>query len=236
MTKKWYNLLNTLKKGVFVLYRRCSVKKLATVSTLTVVLVACSSAVGYSDYYNINKNTQANLSKEAAPSFIDAMIEYGNNKTMLEKIAAERAAAQLKEQRIKQHQFENKRHIANRIKEIRKYANRTWYVFSGSTPRGWDCSGLVVWFYEGLGKEVPHSASKQGWMKPKVKDPKPGDVVVFRNKGYKNFNHSAIYIGNNKVIHSGFKKGDRTEIISLDSPAFDNAEIRFVRVLDVPLD
>jgi|688.fasta_scaffold00107_123 cell wall-associated NlpC family hydrolase len=236
MTKKWYNLLNTLKKGVFVLYRRCSVKKLATVSTLTVVLVACSSAVGYSDYYNINKNTQTNLSKEAAPSFIDAMIEYGNNKTMLEKIAAERAAAQLKEQRIKQQQFENKRHIAKRIKEIRKYANRTWYVFSGSTPRGWDCSGLVVWFYEGLGKEVPHSASKQGWMKPKVKDPKPGDVVVFRNKGYKNFNHSAIYIGNNKVIHAGFNKGDRTEIISLDSPAFDNAEIRFVRVLDVPLD
>ena len=60
MTKKWYNLLNTLKKGVFVLYRRCSVKKLATVSTLTVVLVACSSAVGYSDQYNTNKNTQIN--------------------------------------------------------------------------------------------------------------------------------------------------------------------------------
>ncbi len=85
MTKKWYNLSNTLKKGVFVLYRRCSVKKLATVSTLTVVLVACSSAVGYSDQYNTNKNTQINLSERVAPSFIDAMIEYGNNKTSLVK-------------------------------------------------------------------------------------------------------------------------------------------------------
>jgi cell wall-associated NlpC family hydrolase len=209
-------------------------KKIATASVLTVILVACSSAVGYSNYYN---NTPASFNQaQPGPSFIDTLVEYKNNQTMLERIAAEKAAKKLKEQRIRQHQFENQRAINNRIKEIRQYADKTWYVFSGSTPRGWDCSGLVVWFYEGLGKPVPHSASKQGWMKPKVKDPKPGDVVVFRNKGYKNFNHSAIYIGNNKIIHAGFKKGDKTEIISLDSSAFANVEIRFVRVLDVPLD
>lgn len=212
-------------------------KKIATVGVLTSVLVACSSAVGYSDNYKINTNTPLELdNKSISFSLIDKIAGIKEHQTKMEEAAALAKAKLAAQQKIRQQQFENQRSINNRIEEIKKYANKTWYVFSGSTPRGWDCSGLVVWFYEGLGREIPHSASKQGWMKPKVLDPKPGDVVVFRNKGYKNFNHSAIYLGDNMIIHAGFGKGDRTEIVSLDSSVFDNTEIRFVRVLDVPLD
>lgn len=212
-------------------------KKIATVGVLTSVLVACSSAVGYSDNYKINTNTPLELdNKSISFSLIDKIAGIKEHQTKMEEAAALAKAKLAAQQKIRQQQFENQRSINNRIEEIKKYANKTWYVFSGSTPRGWDCSGLVVWFYEGLGREIPHSASKQGWMKPKVLDPKPGDVVVFRNKGYKNFNHSAIYLGDNMIIHAGFGKGDRTEIVALDSSVFDNTEIRFVRVLDVPLD
>lgn len=212
-------------------------KRLATVSTFTLILVSCASAVSYSDDHKIINNTPATFS-QASPgsSFIQSIVGMHEHQTMLEEQAAHAAAVKLAKQKIRQQQFKNQRDIEERIVEIKQYSNKTWYVFSGSTPRGWDCSGLVVWFYEGLGKELPHSASKQGWLKPKVEDPKPGDIVVFKNKGYRNFHHSAIYLGDNKVIHAGFGKGDQTEIVSLDSSVFENTEIKFVRILDVPLD
>ena len=47
------------------------------------------------------------------------------------------------------------------IKKLKKYVNKTWYVFSGDTPRGWDCSGLVKWTYDQLGIDLKHSASVQ---------------------------------------------------------------------------
>lgn len=126
----------------------------------------------------------------------------------------------------------NEKVLSDRIDELSKYINKTWYVFSGSTPRGWDCSGLVVWFYGGIGIEIPHSATKQGLMKPKVNNPKPGDIVVTKYINSKGFIHSGIYIGDNKMIHSGFKKGQRTEIIDLDDPAFKGQKHYFVRVIE----
>ena len=209
-------------------------KRLATVSTFTLILVSCASAVSYSDDHKID-NTPAAFS-QALPgsSFIQTIIGVHKKQTMLEEQAARAAAEELQRQKIRQEQFNNQNSIEKRIVDIKQYTGKTWYVFSGSTPKGWDCSGLVVWFYEGLGKEIPHSASKQGWMKPKVDNPRPGDVVVFRHKGYTNYHHSAIYIGDNKVIHAGFGKGDRTEIVSLDDNVFNNTEIKFVRVLELP--
>jgi cell wall-associated NlpC family hydrolase len=211
-------------------------KRLATVSTLTMVLVGCASAVSYSDSHSTKISTPAFSQAMPGSSFIQTIIGMKEHQTMLEHQAAEAAAIKLEKQKIRQQQFENKRSVAERIIDIEQYAGKTWYVFSGSTPKGWDCSGLVVWFYEGLGKELPHSASKQGLLKPKVKDPKPGDVVVFRHQGYKNYHHSGIYIGNNKVIHAGFGKGDRTEIVSLDDPAFKDTDIKFVRILELPIE
>jgi cell wall-associated NlpC family hydrolase len=211
-------------------------KRLATVSTLTLVLVGCASAVSYSDSHNTNIATPAFSQAMPGSSFIQTIVGMKEQQTMLEEQAAEAAAIKLEQQKIRQQQFDNKVAIEQRIVELRQYANKTWYVFSGSSPRGWDCSGLVVWFYEGLGKELPHSASKQGLLRPKVKDPLPGDVVVFRHNGYRNYHHSGIYIGNNKVIHAGFGKGDKTEIVSLDDSAFKDTDIKFVRILELPVE
>lgn len=118
------------------------------------------------------------------------------------------------------------------ISELSKYIDKTRYVFSGSTPAGWDCSGLVVWFYEEMGINIPHSATKQGFIKPKSSTPMPGDIVVFQYSGSKNFVHSGIYIGNNKIIHAGFRAGMSTAIISLDDPAFNDQTHYFIRLMD----
>ena len=118
------------------------------------------------------------------------------------------------------------------VKQLKSRVGKTWYVFSGHTPQGWDCSGLVYWAYEQLGVPLEHSATKQGNSGTKVRTPKIGDVVVFGYKGSKSYYHSSIYIGDNKVIHAGFRKGTSTSVISLDDPAFQDSTITFVRFLE----
>ena len=114
--------------------------------------------------------------------------------------------------------------------QLKSRVGKTWYVFSGSTPSGWDCSGLVVWFYEQLGIEVPHSANKQGNIGHQVQTPLVGDIVVWSYKGSSSYYHASIYIGNGKVIHAGFRPGTSTEVISLDDPSFKHSDATFIRV------
>jgi cell wall-associated NlpC family hydrolase len=42
------------------------------------------------------------------------------------------------------------------IEKLKNRVGKTWYVFSGNTPSGWDCSGLTMWFYQQLGIELEH--------------------------------------------------------------------------------
>jgi len=120
--------------------------------------------------------------------------------------------------------------ISTVIKALKKRVGRTWYVFSGGTPSGWDCSGLTMWAYEQLGVELPHSANKQAKSGIKVVSPEIGDLVLFGYKGTNTYFHAAIYIGNNKVIHAGFKKGQTTSVLDLDAASVKNTKMKFVRV------
>ena len=106
--------------------------------------------------------------------------------------------------------------------------NKTPYVFSGSTPYGWDCSGMVVWTYKQFGITLPHSANKQAHVGTRVSKPKLGDIVVFAYNGSTNFYHSAIYIGKGKIVNAHYEAG--TTIIQ-PLTDYKNSQIRFVRIL-----
>lgn len=204
-------------------------KKIAILGAV-VVLLGCSSATFADNHNRILKTEYRTFGKVETKTVLDT----ARYMTMLEEKAYELKQKQIAESIRQSALLQNERAVSLTIDKLSKYVNKTRYVFSGSTPRGWDCSGLVRWFYGELGIEVPHSASKQGLLKPKVKNPQPGDIVVFRYTNSKNFIHSGIYIGDNKLIHAGFKKGQATEIISLDDPAFENQKHYFVRVLELP--
>jgi cell wall-associated NlpC family hydrolase len=122
------------------------------------------------------------------------------------------------------------RQIDSVIGLLKKRVGRTWYVFSGSTPAGWDCSGLTRWAYGELGVDIPHSANKQARLGQRVKTPQVGDLVLFGYKNSNTFFHASIYIGNGKVIHAGFKKGQTTSILDLESASVKNTKMRFVRL------
>jgi cell wall-associated NlpC family hydrolase len=67
------------------------------------------------------------------------------------------------------------------------------YVWGGTTPSGWDCSGFTQWVYAQAGISIPRT---NAWtaMKP-TSTPAPGDLVM-QNGGA----HVGIYVGNGMMI------------------------------------
>jgi cell wall-associated NlpC family hydrolase len=127
--------------------------------------------------------------------------------------------------------FENTVAVKQAVKQLKKHVNKTWYVFSGATPAGWDCSGLTMWFYEQVGVELEHRASKQAKAGVATKNPKLGDLVVFKYKGYNSAYHVGVYVGDGKMIHAP-KKGHRTIIESVKQFAGKYSVVSYRHVVD----
>jgi cell wall-associated NlpC family hydrolase len=85
------------------------------------------------------------------------------------------------------------------------------YVYGGSSPGGFDCSGLVMWVYGRLGIALPHNAAALYAVGRRVPlgHMKPGDLVFFHGLG-----HVGIYIGHGRMIHAP-QTGERVEIEAL---------------------
>jgi cell wall-associated NlpC family hydrolase len=120
--------------------------------------------------------------------------------------------------------------IDQALLELSSYVGKTPYVFSGSTPRGWDCSGLTSWFYQTYrGIDLPHSATAQKNQGTIVDAPIPGDIVAFTYKNQKNAYHVGIYIGAGMMIHSINPKRD-TVLESIDSfSRNDTSTVAYIR-------
>ena len=75
----------------------------------------------------------------------------------------------------------------------------TPYVWAGSSPGGFDCSGLVAYAFAQVGVSLPHNAAAQyGYGTPVgYNDLQPGDLVFFSGLG-----HVGIYIGGGQFIHA----------------------------------
>jgi cell wall-associated NlpC family hydrolase len=122
----------------------------------------------------------------------------------------------------------NTERMKETVIKLMRRVNKTSYVFSGSTPYGWDCSGMVKWTYKQFGLDLPHSANKQAHIGKRVSVPKLGDIVVFAYRGSTNFYHSGIYIGKGKIVNAHYEAG--TTIIQ-PLTDYKNSQIRFVRVV-----
>jgi cell wall-associated NlpC family hydrolase len=72
------------------------------------------------------------------------------------------------------------------------------YVYGGSSPSGFDCSGLTQYVYGQAGISIPRTASGQQSAATPVSSPQPGDLVFF---GYPAW-HVGIYVGNGMMIDS----------------------------------
>lgn len=89
------------------------------------------------------------------------------------------------------------------VNEAKKYLGIP-YVYGGTSPSGFDCSGLVYYVLRTLGfspYRTPESQYNQGTYVSK-NNLKPGDIVFFANTGGTGITHVGIYAGNGQFIHS----------------------------------
>lgn len=87
------------------------------------------------------------------------------------------------------------------IAEAEKYIG-VRYVYGGTSPSGFDCSGLVQYTLKNVGISVNRSSRDQYKNGVAVArgDLQAGDLVFFSKGG--SITHVGIYAGNDKVIHS----------------------------------
>lgn len=96
----------------------------------------------------------------------------------------------------------------------------TPYVFGGTRPGGFDCSGLVQWAYKGAGIKLPRTAREQSRTGYSIRDRskmRAGDIVAFRRSrgGY----HTGIYLGDGKFIHAP-RRNTRVRVESMETGYF----------------
>jgi cell wall-associated NlpC family hydrolase len=91
----------------------------------------------------------------------------------------------------------------------------TPYVFGGSNPRGFDCSGLILFVFAQFGISLAHSVSAQARAGIIVspEDALPGDLVIYNDHG-----HNGIYAGNGQMYHAP-QRGDYVKLSGINSLA-----------------
>jgi hypothetical protein len=76
------------------------------------------------------------------------------------------------------------------------------YLYGGTGPTGFDCSGLTQYAYKQAGISIPRTSEQQQGFAQATTSPVPGDLVFWGNPAY----HVAIYLGNGKILaapHTG---------------------------------
>jgi cell wall-associated NlpC family hydrolase len=81
----------------------------------------------------------------------------------------------------------------------------TPYVWGGSTPAGFDCSGFVQYVFREHGVELPRTSRQMAHagvhVPARIASLAPGDLMLFDGTS-STISHVAIYAGNGRILHS----------------------------------
>lgn len=201
----------------------------------SLILAGCSTSISANAFDTTTATTATTAI--ATDKVITTFTLSGNSNKVLTQLEIE----QLEREALVEAEYEKQRLLASNLEtvnsavsKVKKQVGKTWYVFSGSTPSGWDCSGLVMWTYEQMGVQLEHRASKQANAGKKVKEPKYGDIVAFTYKGSSSAYHTAIYLGEDQMLHAGGGKGETTQVASISKFAGNHTKVSYVRLIDTP--
>ena len=78
------------------------------------------------------------------------------------------------------------------------------YVWGGTTPQGFDCSGFVMFVYRGSGYPMPRDLWGQLQTGARVNrnELQTGDIVFFVNTYKPGLSHNGIYVGGGRFVHA----------------------------------
>lgn len=96
------------------------------------------------------------------------------------------------------------------------------YVWGGSSPGGFDCSGLLQFSFRKAGLIIPRTAAGQATMGKSIPLDEawlaPGDLLIFKSKRSSYVDHIGMYLGNGQYIHA-YGGSRQVSIGSMRNPA-----------------
>ena len=169
------------------------------------------------------RTTKAVLSNNAATKAVATKSAFTNQNAQSRRLAGQN----VKLNNLKKVQTPNNIHAI--LAEADKYRGGP-YVFGGTTPSGFDCSGYVKYVFAKQGISLPRLADEQYNVGVEVSraNLKAGDLVFFET--YEpGPSHSGIYIGNGKFISATSSRG--VAVADLDTGYWGERYIGAKRVI-----
>ena len=147
----------------------------------------------------------------------NTIIDYYQNDPKKEEYAKEKMDQEREEKRKLEEERLRKLAIKTNLVNFSKMFVGNPYVSGGtSLTNGADCSGFVQSIYKYFGYSLPRTTVEQAviGLEVSIEEIELGDIVSY---GYNGFaTHSAIYIGEGKIIHSSTPEmGIRIDNISI---------------------
>jgi len=108
------------------------------------------------------------------------------------------------------------------------------YVWGGTNPKGFDCSGYTQYIYEKEGVSIPRTAYEQSKVGKEVSryKLKKGDLLFFltdKSRGIP-VTHVGMYIGNGKFIHAASRR-QGIIITSLEKSRYSSIFVKATRII-----
>jgi len=102
-------------------------------------------------------------------------------------------------------QLEVEKNDTSIISHAKSYLG-TPYVWGGTAPSGFDCSGYIQFLYAEQNIVIPRTVNEIWNFSSEVSSPSVGDLVFFETY-QAGPSHLGIYLGNNEFIHAGSSNG-----------------------------
>jgi cell wall-associated NlpC family hydrolase len=198
------------------------------VAGLTLVMISTCTAPAFAVVQErlIEKNSMAPLQGQIIPYTVE-YIKGLEKKKKLDYEAAIQYEIAKEENRINHPGSDQTKFVSKAL----KYENTGRWVFGGSTPGWWDCSGFILYVArESIGLDLYHSATAQMEYGRFVKTPIKGDLVglYYYNSSVMS-SHIGIYVGDGKFIHVSETRGTVVDDISNYQANYD---VRYSRIID----